>query len=147
MLVRLLLGLVKGAAVGGAVGYGAYSAGLDGGWNWLTYGIVGVFVGLLVGQPLWAKIRDPSSTVWTTVLKSVFGYGVGVGIYALIAKVWGGFDLTIAAIADEPRNIINWQFIIGPAIGGLYGAFVEVDDGIDSSPEPKQPRAQGKPQK
>lgn len=133
-MLRLILGLVKGAVIGGAVGYGAYALDLRGGFHWLTYGAVGALVGLLVGRPFWSHIRDKGSTAWTAILKGIFGYGVGVGLYALVAKAWGGFDLSIA---EESRNVIDWQFALGGAIGALYGAFVEVDD----APEAPAPKA------
>lgn len=124
-MFRLLLGLVKGAVVGGGIGYGAYAAGMDGAFHWLTYGIIGAAVGLLVGRPIWSHLLDKQSTMVTSVLKAVFGYGIGVGIYAIVAHAWGGFDL---AIADETRNVYDWQYIFGGVVGALYGAFVEVDD-------------------
>lgn len=125
MLVALLLGLLKGAAVGGALGYGAYTVGMDGGWNWITYGLVGVLTGLVAGRTIIHNLRDRNATAVTSGLKAVFGYGVCVGIYALIAKAWGGFDLELMG---ETRNLYNWQPLMGAAIGGLWGAFLEVDD-------------------
>lgn len=124
-MLRLLLGLVKGLIIGGAVGYGAYYLGLGGGFHWITYGIIGALVGLLVGRPIWSHIADKQSTTWTAVLKGMFGFGIGVGLYALVAKAWGGFDLSLA---EETRNIVDWQFVLGGAIGAVYGAFVELDD-------------------
>jgi hypothetical protein len=124
-VLRLFLGLVKGLVIGGAVGYGAYYLGLVGVFHWLTYGVVGALVGLLVGRPVWSHLFDKSSTMWTALLKGIFGFGIGVGLFALVAKVWGGFPLTIAS---ETRALYDWQFVLGGAIGALYGAFVEVDD-------------------
>jgi len=124
-VIRLLLGIVKGAVIGGAIGYGAYSAGMGGGFNWLTYGVVGFMVGMLVGRPFWSHLLDKQSTMVTAVIKAMFGFGMCVGIYALVAKVWGGFDLTIQ---DETHKLQNWQYIFGGIVGALYGAFVEVDD-------------------
>ncbi len=123
--MRLILGLIKGAIIGGAVGYGAYAAGLDGAFHWITYGVIGALVGILAGRPIWSHVMDKSSTVWTAVLKGVFGYGAGVGLYALVAKVWGGVDLTLM---NETHNLYDWQFVLGGAIGALWGAFVEIDD-------------------
>ncbi len=124
-MLRLFLGLIKGAIIGGGIGYGAYAADMTGGFNWLTYGLIGAVIGLLVGRPIWSHLADKSSTAWTSVIKAVFGFGVAVGLYALVAKAWGGFDLTIA---DETRNLYNWQYILGGAIGALYGAWIEMDD-------------------
>ena len=126
-MLRLVLGLFKGAAIGGLIGFGAYSANMSGGWNWITYGVIGVMIGLFVGRPIWTHFRDKSSTVVVSALKAMVGYGVCVGLYALVAKVWGGFDLTLA---DETRNITNWPYILGAAIGGIYGAWVELDDSV-----------------
>jgi hypothetical protein len=124
-VLRLLLGLVKGLVIGGAVGYGAYYLDLGGGFHWITYGMVGALVGLLVGRPFWSHLFDKSSTTWTAILKGIFGFGVGAGLYALVAKAWGGFHLELM---EESRLVQDWQFVLGGAIGALYGAFVEVDD-------------------
>lgn len=138
MVGNLIFGLIKGGVIGGAVGYGAYAAGLDGGFNWVTYGLVGTLVGLLVGRPVWSHLADDKSTAVTSIIKAVFGYGVCVGLYALVAKVWGGFDFSIAALSDEPRNLSDWTFILGAAIGGLYGAWVEADDASPAADTPKR---------
>jgi hypothetical protein len=124
-VLRLILGLVKGLIIGGGIGYGAYYLGLGGVLHWLTYGLVGAAVGLLVGRPFWSHLLDKTSTSWTAILKGIFGFGVGVGLYALVAKVWGGFDLSLMG---ETHRLQDWQFVLGGAIGALYGAFVEIDD-------------------
>ena len=134
-MLRLIIGLVKGIAIGGAVGYGAYALNLRGGFHWLSYGLVGALVGFLVGQPFWAHLRDRSSTIVTPILKAIVGGGIAVGMYAIIAKAWGGFDLSLA---DETRRIYDWQHITGAVIGGLYGAFVEFDDAADAPPKAKE---------
>ena len=136
-MLKLLLGLLKGAVLGGALGYGAYALELDGGFHWLTYGLVGALVGLIAGRPLWSLITDKNATTWVSVLKAMFGFGVGCGIYALVAKVWGGFDLTIA---DETHRIHDWQPVFGAAVGGFWGAFIELDDAIGGDDD-KKPRA------
>ncbi|HTE50814.1 MAG TPA: hypothetical protein VK698_08100 [Kofleriaceae bacterium] len=143
-MLRLLLGFLKGLVIGGAVGYGAYYLDLGGVFHWITYGVIGALVGLLVGRPVWSHLMDRSSTAWTALLKGIVGYGVGVGLFALAAKVWGGFDLTIA---DQTRVLHDWQFVLGGAIGALYGAFVEVDDAparpgkSQDTPVARKPRA------
>jgi len=127
-VVKLLIGMVKGLVVGGAIGYGAYALGLGGGFNWITYGLVGAMVGLLVGRPLWSLIMDKNGTTVVSMLKAIFGFGVGCGLYALVAKVWGGFDLQISGLT---RTVYDWQPLLGAAIGGVYGGFVELDDSVD----------------
>lgn len=139
-MVKLLLGLVKGLVIGGAVGYGAFALGLEGGFNWVTYGVVGALVGLLVGRPIWSLITDKDATTWIAVLKAVFGFGVGCGIYALVNNVWGGFPLEVAFLEEGERPFQHWQPVFGAALGGLYGAFVEVDDAVDDKSKAKGPK-------
>jgi hypothetical protein len=130
-VVKLLVGLLKGAVIGGAIGYGAFAIGFNSGaLAWITYGLVGLLVGLLVGRPLWSLIKDTSATTWAGVLKAAFGFGVGCGLYALIAKVWN----PALAIADMPWS---QSTILGGAIGAVYGAFVEIDDAIGSDDKAK----------
>lgn len=146
-MVKLLLGLVKGLLIGAAIGYGAFALELDGGFHWLTYGLVGAFVGLLVGRPIWSNILDKESTTWVSILKAVFGFGVACGIYALVDRVWGGFALEVSFLADGTRNFQDWQPVFGGALGALWGAFVELDDSLDdkkSAPAKKQLPADAK---
>lgn len=126
-MIRLLVGLLKGAVIGGGVGYGAHALAESTGFGnaWLTFGLVGALVGLFVGRPLWTLLRDPNTTNIVAIIKAVFGFGVGCGLYALFAKVWAP-DPKLA-IADFS---IYWPPILGAAIGGVYGAFVEFDDSI-----------------
>ena len=135
--MKLALGLLKGLLVGVAVGYGAFAAGLNGGFHWLTYGIIGALVGLIAGRPVWALITDKEGTTWVSVLKAVFGYGVGVGIYALVAKAWGGFDLELSFLSADSRMVQDWQPVMGAAIGGFLGAFFEIDDAIGGDDDKK----------
>jgi hypothetical protein len=125
IMLRLVLGLLKGGVIGGALGYAAYSLGLGAGWGWLVYGAVGSLVGFFVGRPFWSHLFDKKSTVWTSILKAMFGFGVGVGLWALGAKVAGDPKL---ALAGETHSLTQWQPIFGAIVGVLYGAWVEVDD-------------------
>jgi len=127
-VIRLLVGLLKGAVIGGGVGYGAHALAQSTGFSnaWLTYGLIGALVGLFVGRPLWALLRDKNTTNIVAIIKAVFGFGVGCGLYALFAKVW----------APDPKAFmfgdysIYWSPILGGAIGAVYGGFVELDDSI-----------------
>ncbi len=130
--MRLILGLIKGLIIGGGVGYGALQLfGINATWShWITYGVVGALVGVLVGKPLWSVLADKDSTIVTVILKAVFGYGVGVLIYALVGKLWGGAPALSLEFLGEPGSyrLHDWQPVFGAFVGGLYGAFVEVDD-------------------
>jgi hypothetical protein len=124
-VVKLVVGLLKGAVIGGAVGYGAYAllnaTGFSNGF--LTYGVVGMLVGLLVGRPLWSLIRDKSSTTWVGVIKAMVGFGIGCGLYAIVAKAWAPAPMNVGGY-----NLFGWQPFLGGMIGAVYGAFVELDD-------------------
>src|SRR5438046_1975631 len=87
-VVKLLIGILKGAVIGGALGYGAYALGdvpvLTN--PWVLYGLIGALVGLVVGRPIWSLIRDKNATSVIAILKAAFGFGIGCGLYALVAK-------------------------------------------------------------
>ena len=135
-MVKLLVGILKGAVIGGALGYGAYALGQATGFAnpWLTYGLIGAIVGLFVGRPIWSLIRDKNSTTVISILKSAFGFGIGCGIYALVAKVWGP-ELAVSSVP----NVFEWPPTMGGAIGAVYGGFVELDDAIGEDPKAKKP--------
>jgi hypothetical protein len=135
-VVKLLVGILKGAVIGGALGYGAYALGQATGFGnpWLTYGLIGAFVGLFVGKPIWSLIRDKDTTSVIAILKAAFGFGIGCGLYALVSKVWGP-TLTISGF-----NVFEWSPTLGGAIGALYGGFVELDDAIETKPGTPKPK-------
>jgi hypothetical protein len=124
-MVRLILGVLKGTAIGVALGYGADQLGLEGGWGWVVYGLIGFAVGLLVGRPVWSHLIDRSSTVWTSVLKGLFGFGIGVGLYAIAHKAVGD---PVLALAGQSRRLTDWTYLFGGLVGAIYGAWIEIDD-------------------
>jgi hypothetical protein len=141
-VVKLLVGFIKGAVIGGGVGYGAYALMNATGFSsaWLTYGVIGALVGLFVGRPLWSLIRDSEATTFTSLLKAGFGFGVGCGLYALLSKVWNPSPLEISSW--NIPNVFGFTPAVGGAIGGVYGAFVEIDDGIGDGGKDKKKLAE-----
>lgn len=144
-MLKLILGLIKGALVGGAIGYGAFAAGMNGGLLWVVYGVAGALVGLIAGRPLWALITDKDGTTWVSVLKALFGFGVGCGLYALVHKAWGGFELTLSFLDDKPRMFQHWQPVFAASVGGFLGAFFEIDDAIGGDAPPAKGKPAAKP--
>jgi hypothetical protein len=155
-VIKLVVGILKGAVIGGAIGYGAYALSTATGFSnpWLTYGAIGAVVGLIAGRSLWSLIRDKNATTWVAILKSAFGFGVGCGLYAIIAKAWN--PTTEILIAGQ--NIFTWPVTLGGAIGAVYGGFVELDDAIGddksdkrdkkappAKPSPAKPAKSGSP--
>lgn len=130
--------MVKGLVIGGAIGAGAMQLGLDGGWNWITYGVVGLFVGLLVGKPLWSLIMDKNATTVVGMLKAAFGWGVCVGVYALVAKAWGPSGPSFTLTGDHALPFYAWQPVMGAIAGAVYGGFVELDDSLDDNAAKKK---------
>ena len=138
-MIKLLVGLLKGAVIGAAIGYGAYATGFN--LPWITYGVVGALVGFVAGRPIWTLIRDKNATSVIAILKAAFGFGVGCGLYALLAKVWSPSALTI--MVDKPQDLFTWPVSVGGAIGAVYGAFVELDDAIGEDKSAKEQLAKG----
>jgi hypothetical protein len=124
-VVKLVVGLLKGAVIGGAVGYGAEALAHATGFSFgfLTYGVVGLLVGLLVGRPLWSLIRDKSATSWVGIIKGLVGFGIGVGLWAIVRKAWAPAPMMVGGY-----DVFAWGPTLGGIIGAVYGAFVEIDD-------------------
>lgn len=140
-MIKLVVGILKGAVIGGAVGYGAYALKTAIGFEnpWLTYGIIGALVGFIAGRSLWSLIRDKNATAWVAILKAAFGFGVGCGLYALLAKVWSPSGQILVA----GENVFTWPVTVGAAIGAVWGGFVELDDAIgdDGKKDQKEKKA------
>jgi len=132
-VIKLLVGILKGAVIGGALGYGAYAIGevpvLTN--PWVLYGLIGALVGLVVGRPIWSLIRDQNATSVIAILKAAFGFGIGCGLYAIVAKAWG------PTWEISGQNVFNWSPTLGGAIGAVYGGFVELDDAIGDDKQTK----------
>jgi len=139
---KIFVGILKGAIIGGALGYGAFWLENATGFvsPWLTYGVIGALVGLFVGRPIWSLLRDKNATAWASILKAAFGFGVGCGLYAIVSRLW--HPSLMVEVAGKPQDLFNWQVTLGAAIGALYGGFVELDDAIGEKPAPAQARAQ-----
>jgi hypothetical protein len=130
---KLVVGILKGAVIGSALGYGAFALkeATELANPWLTYGVVGALVGLVAGRPIWSLLRDKNATAWVSILRAAVGFGVGCGLYAVIAKVWNP-----SAINVGDYNIFTWQVTLGGAIGGVYSGLIELDDSIGDDKKP-----------
>jgi xanthine/uracil permease len=124
-MLRLVLGVLKGAAVGAGVGLGAAKIGFgDGVLAFAVYGLVGALVGIVCGKALWRQ-----ETLFTPLLKGIFGFAIGVGLYYGVRKLFGSAHFPLATGFGAPdRPFVEIPFLVGPLIGMIYGAFVEVDD-------------------
>jgi hypothetical protein len=126
-MLRVVLGLLKGAVVGGAVGWVALKLGIGGGAAaFLTYALIGGVVGMVCGKPPWRQ-----DTFWTSAIKGLVGVGVGVGLFLLGRKLLGGMHVSLPAALGAPpdRSIAELPILLGPLIGAIWGGIVEADDG------------------
>ena len=136
-MVRVLLGLLKGLIIGGALGYAATRLGVTAGpLAFATYAAVGFAVGLLGGRAFWRH-----ETLWTPALKGIFGAAICVGLYWLASKFLGGFSVQLPSAlgvsADRPA--VQVPLVLAPVLAVIYGIFVEVDDG-ERKPASTPPR-------
>jgi hypothetical protein len=125
-MVRVLLGIIKGGVVGAAVGFAATRVGFGtGAAAWLVYGLVGFLVGIVCGKAIWRH-----DTLVTPLLKGIFGFLLGMGLYWLARKTLSAVPAPFTTPYFGPSDkIAAIPLLLGPAIGILYGIFVEVDDG------------------
>jgi hypothetical protein len=136
--MRVIIGLIKGLVVGGAVGYGLLRLG----WvspvlAYLGCAIVGAVVGVVAGRAPWQ-----ADTIWTPVLKMVFGALVGVGLAALGVHFGPSIDVFIKPLHAGLDTVpFRSGPILAPIVGVLYGIFVEWDDGGAKKPAPAKPKA------
>ena len=141
-MFKLVVGILKGAIIGGALGYGAFALGEATGFvsPWLTYGVIGALVGFVVGRPIWSLLRDKNATAWVSILKAAFGFGIGCGLYALVARLLQ--PVLNIEISGDTINLFTWPVTLGGAIGAVYGGFVELDDAIgEDKKEERKPTA------
>jgi len=126
-MVRVLLGIIKGGVVGAAVGFAATQVNFGAGAAaWLVYGLIGFLVGIVCGKAIWRH-----DTLVTPLLKGIFGFLLGMGLYWLAGKALGNVSapFAIAPYFTTADKIARIPLLLGPVIGILYGIFVEVDDG------------------
>jgi hypothetical protein len=125
-MLRVLLGILKGGIVGGAVGLLATRLGLgDGITGYAVYGVVGFLVGIVCGKAIWRQ-----ETLWTPVLKGVVGVVVSLGLTWGARKLLGDFKLSFVTELGAPdAPVASVPLLLAPLVGIAYGIFVEVDDG------------------
>jgi len=138
-MVRIIVGLIKGAIVGGGIAYGLLSLGLSSVvFVYLACALVGALVGVVAGRAPWK-----AETIWTPVLKMIVGAGVGAGLAALGLRVLPDHQFAIhglgaISLASAP--------VLSLAVGLIYGMFVELDDGGDKAEPAAKPAAPKRPE-
>src|SRR3954468_8490086 len=114
-MLRVLIGLIKGAVVGGALGYGAWYLGWSGGVvAYLACALAGAVVGVVAGRAPWR-----AETIWTPVIKMVGGAGMGLGLCALGYKVVP--DATFHFLKGAGPQFSELHLHSGPVLAVLAG--------------------------
>lgn len=136
MLKRLILGLVKGLAIGGALGAAVFFGlthlhGLAGLGAYALYALVGALAGVLAGKAFWVK------GAWVeSLLKGLFGVAVGCGLYALASRFLGGVDVPALVQGSVDMKLASHPLLMAPGIASIYAMLVELDNTGEAEPEP-----------
>jgi hypothetical protein len=129
-MLRVIVGLIKGAIVGGAVGYGAWYLGATGGvLAYVACALVGAVVGVVAGRAPWR-----AETIWTPVIKMIVGAVIGAGLCFVGFRFLPDPQFHLAGVEVG----LHSAPLLAPAVGVLYGIFVEVDDGGSKKEPPKK---------
>ena len=80
------------------------------------------------GRPPWRQ-----ETIWTPLLKGFFGIVICIGLYWVAHKFLYGTRLDFAVKLGAPdKPIPDGPVVLGPMIGAVWGALVELDDSAGS---------------
>ncbi len=133
-MLRVLVGLIKGAVIGGAVGYGLLRLGWQASlFAYLACAAVGAVVGVVAGRAPWR-----AETIWTPIIKMVVGALIGVGLCAVGYKLLPDPSFHVNQLGTLS---LHSGPVLAPLVGALYGIFVEVDDGGSKKSPPPASRS------
>jgi hypothetical protein len=131
-MVRVIIGLIKGAVVGGAIAYGTWHLGWTGGLvAYLACALAGALVGVIAGRAPWR-----ADTIWTPAIKMVVGAIIGAGLCFVGFRFLPDPQFKLAGVELG----LHSAPILAPAIALLYGMFVEVDDGGSGKKAAAEPK-------
>jgi hypothetical protein len=133
-MVRAIIGLLKGAIFGGAIGFGLLKLGLTGGFMaYVGCALAGAIVGVIAGRAPWK-----AETLWTPALKMAFGAAVGAGLCWVGLRFLPAVSFTVPEVGELSTKGAP---LLALGVGVLWGMFVEIDDGgakkndIEKAPE------------
>ena len=135
--MRVVLGLLKGAVVGGALGWAAFKLGIAGGAAaFMTYALIGGLVGMVCGKPPWRR-----GAFLDFGAQGAVRLTVGAGLSGR-RKVLGGVHVTLPAPRRAAPSLVRRASDLAvPLVGALWGGFVEVDDGGGAAADKHRPKA------
>src|SRR5438270_13091640 len=109
-MLRVIVGLIKGAVIGGGVGYLL----LRYGWPsavlaYLACAAVGAVVGVVAGRAPWR-----AETIWTPVIKMIVGSLVGVGLCALGLRLLPDFTVHVKQLGELGELHLHSAPVLAP---------------------------------
>ena len=130
MVKRLVLGLLKGFVISGALGalffYAFGLQAVSGVGAFMLAGLATLVAGIFAGQPPWKQ------GAWIgSILKGIFGFVLGTGLYWIVQKFAPGMDLQALLRSSEPTTLATAPIAFMPIVGAVYSMLVEVDDGAE----------------
>lgn len=141
MWKRLGLGLLKGLAIGGAVG-----AGLQLGLGWTdASGLLGYLIamgvagtaGVFAGRPPWEE------GAWIEAsLKGAVGVGLGAAAYYGLTQIPASVQLPFPSL-EGTHAVDALPAVFAPAIASVYGALVELDNSGEAEDEGASKKKRG----
>ncbi|MEI8257887.1 MAG: hypothetical protein WCJ30_19600 [Deltaproteobacteria bacterium] len=136
MFRRLLLGLVKGLVIGGAIGaLMQFALGVPlipaGVLSYLFFGGIAALAGVAAGQPPWRE------GAWVgSILKALFGFAVGASLY-WVAQRFLNFPIGGLAGLPADAHFAQAPLTFAPALGAVFSMLIELDDGGDQASDSK----------
>lgn len=134
MVLRLLLGLLKGLFVGALIGFALAKLGVAAPGALVAYptaALVGALVGLVAGKPIWAQDGKIEAG-----LKAGFGALLAAGLMWLVRKfLTMGIPVDLGALTAH-ASLGGAALTSLPIVGGVLGAFYDADN-TPGSPDEK----------
>lgn len=131
MVVRLLLGLLKGLFVGALVGFALAKLGMAAPGAIVAYlsaALVGALVGLVAGKPIWAQDGKIEAG-----LKAGFGALLAAGLLWVVRKfLTMGIPIDLGTLTAK-ATLGGAALTSMPIVGGVLGAFYDADNTPGSS--------------
>jgi energy-converting hydrogenase Eha subunit A len=131
-LVRLVLGLLKGAIVGGAVGFGLVAAGMAVPSTLIAYlaaAACGVLVGLVAGKPIWARdsrievgMKAAAGALLAPVMLFAVRRFVAIGFPTDMVTSLPGLESVTAASLDLSTFAVTSLAIVTALIAAFFDA-------------------------
>lgn len=150
MLLRLLLGIVKGVVLGGLVGYGLAAIGFFAPGAVIAYlaaAVVGALIALIAGKPIWQKdsrievgMKAVAGAVLAPLLLLAVRHWLTMELPLDVAALLPGLDAAQGQTLTLGGFAVSSLALVAAVVGGFFDADNEPaeKDAEKSKAEPKQ---------